>query len=344
MSEPLYYSAPGTGVVSSRNGWSSGCVQLLAVCGPTSQSHQDRAQGSFYVYFGGWLASTAKAFSHSGLRGDAIDHQCLTVDHLMQTWTQDQCRYLAQEDTPSYTLLVMDLAGAYVGQLKSYVREVFWMKPNLLMIRDIPTPLAPTSQIVWNLNVLNQPVVDSNGFTVVADGGAKLFGASDPHLFTAAQVPLEQSQTRPSYRLTLPPGQDFEFLVGLEPAPASQTARTVRPFLATGLRGMCNEKALVAVITGALPLTYTSPVTGIHTLYGLAPGGAYNGPGGPLTASPAGVLSFIGNAVGQPVTISDGGTPPIPPPTPGARNFMIHVPADPGVPATLVEVAPAGDG
>lgn len=306
--QPTFYVASGIGAITSRTDWTTKGTQLLAVCGTTTESHQDRAQGSFLVAAGNdWLAGQAKMLSHTGLRQDAIDHCCLTVDGARQAQTQDGCHYLQQEDTPQYTYLAMDLAGAYQGQLSAYTRELFWLKPGCLLVVDWPTPVNPASILTWNLNVLDQPVVDLIGFAVVGDHGGKLFGTAGlpSKAFTSAQVPLETSQQRPSYRLTL---TGSSFVVGLEVAPASQAARTITSFTPTGAAGMICGSSLI--LQGTVPLTYLSPVQGTHYLVTGLPSTAYSVMGSPVVSSPAGVLVLDGPAVGQSVTITEGAAPP----------------------------------
>lgn len=341
MTEPLFRSIPGSGIISSRTDWTKNAAHLLAVCGIVTESHQDRAAGEYLLFAGDWLASTAKAFSHSGIRQDAVDHNCLSVDGQRQVQTHDGCKYLAQEDTPLYTHLVMDLAAAYQGQLSAYRRELFWLKPNLLLIRDVFTPASVTAVVTHNLNVLEQPVLDLlGGFTVVAPSGSKLFGVAADWKFQSQQAAMDQNQTTPTYRLTLAGAGAPRYCVGLEIAPKQQAARTVTPFASTALQGMVCGNNLVAAVTLPPPLSYVSPVSGDHWLYGLKPGATYTVNGVQWIASVAGVLHVPGPPVGQPVTIAVGAPPPPPPPPVRGRTFSIFVPND-GGPAVLNEVPPS---
>lgn len=341
MSEPLYRFIPGPGIVSVRTDWTKKAVQLLAVCGIVTESHQDRAAGEFLLFSGDWLAGTAKAFSHSGIRQDAVDHNVLCVDGARQVQTHDGCQYLAQENTDAYTFLKMDLAAAYQGQLTKFVRELFWLKPNLLLVRDVFNPTNQASQVTWNLNVLELPVLDLlGGFTAVGDSGNKLFGIAQDWKFIASQVPLEPSQTRPTFRLQLQSAGSQSYVVGLEVAPPQQPARTVTPFAATNLRGMVCNGSLVAAVVLPPPFSYTSPAAVQHWLYGLSPSGIYQVNGNPVQASAAGVLAISGVTAGQPVTIAVGAPPPPPPPPVKGRTFSVFVP-DGGGPAVLTEVPPA---
>ena len=102
--------------------------------------------------------------------------------------------------------------------------------------------------------------------------------------------------------------------MALETAPASQSARTVTSFISAGLRGAVLGNSMVAFVTGDLPLTYTAPVAGTHTLLGLKPNTTYRVPGVVSQSTQAGVLSFRVPAIGSLCTISESSSPPPPPP------------------------------
>jgi len=172
----------------------------------------------------------------------------------------------------------------------------------------------PAAAAVFHLHHMDEPVLDPQGFVHVSSAGTKLFGTATGGFWT--KTVLNPTEPWPSWRTDLTPDEAGEFLVALETAPAGQGARTVAPFvpLSKSLRGAVLGNAMVAFVTGPVPLTYPSPVTGMHTLIGLQPNTRYTTPGTVSTASPAGLLRFMGSAVGTPITIAEAGITPPPAP------------------------------
>src|SRR6185369_17788334 len=113
---PMFYSLPGLGIASSRSGWDKDAVQLIFQAGITTESHQDRNQGTFLIYRNGWLAGCAKLGTRSGIAQEVDLHNCTQFGKNPQAWTQSGARIISQEDTPAYTFLLADLTAAYPQQ------------------------------------------------------------------------------------------------------------------------------------------------------------------------------------------------------------------------------------
>jgi hypothetical protein len=342
--EPTFFRAPGIGLISSRTDWTPAATQLLAVAGLTTESHQDRAQGAFMLYRNGWQAATAKLGSHSGLDQDAADYCCLTVGAQPQTWTQNTVVILAQEDTPVYTHLVFDLAGAYAGQLSRYQRELFFVKAgSTLLVRDIYTPVDPTTPVTAHLSTPAVALQDAAGplgertfkagclFGMVLSPPGRL-----PAFSTAQNDPLDT----PSYRIDLLGDAQNEIAVALEAGAPGQAARTLTGMvLGTGVKAVAAPGMLAGWVSGAGPWSYRSPSAGAQYLLGVKPNTAYAAGAFMAQSSVSGLLSFM--AAAGPVTISEAGItppPPPPPPPPKTRTFAISVP--PGGAPTITETTP----
>lgn len=322
MTQQTFYIAPGTGIVSTRSDWTKDATQVLFKCGAVRQSHEDRAIPEFLIFRTSWLAGEAKLASHSGINGDALNHNCLTVDNKAQTWTEDQSKIVSQEDTPAYTYLKGDAAASYAGQLTAYTRELLYVKPKFLLVRDLYTPLLSTSKVVWHLHSLVPPGVDPTSLTTgPAFRAGALFGMAirpwdNPFSFVNVQNdPLDAK----SYRTDLLGDSSNEIIVALEAGAPTQSARTLGDVVNSGgVKGIVAGNTFAAWLTGPGPWSYTSPVSGPHILVGLKPNTLYTvsapSGGATVTSSAAGVLSWSSlTSAGTPITITEGQPPPPPP-------------------------------
>lgn len=313
-----FYSAPGSGLVSSRSDWTKDATQLLFQCGPTLESHQDRAIGEFLIFRGDWLAAMAKLRTASGLSQDPIAHNVVTFGTLSQSWTQDTAKLIIQENVEgSYTYLVGDLTGAYapggVPTVGHYTRTVFFLKPNFVLIRDEFNLINLGNTPVFHLHTLDQPVVGITGFAATsAAAGTKLFGTAA--VMCPPAVPLKATPDQfPTWRMDFPADTTGGFCVALEAAPVNQGTTKVTMFTPPGLRGAVLGSDMAAVVTGDLPVTYKSPAMGVHYLLGLKPSTTYQINGSTLApSSPAGVIILSNALVGTMITISEGNVNPPP--------------------------------
>ena len=311
---PTYFKAAGAGLISSRSDWSPTATQVVFQCGPTLLDHQDRSQGEFLIFRSEWLAAQAKLYSQSGLDQDTQDHNCLTVDGANQIYGQMGASILLDENTPSYSYVMANVAPAYGGTLKSYTREFLFLKPNYVIVRDLPVPTNPASHLTWNLQTLAPAILGGNTFSMTL-GHSSFFGLSAGPNFNMTQVLKTPDQSRPTYRLSLPPDPVGNFLVALETAPSSQTTATLA-LQKSGLPGFICGNGFVGWAYG--PISYTSPVSGPHLLIGLKPNTPYyiNGSSS-LTTSAAGILAWNSlTPVGTTITITEQPVVTPPPPVP----------------------------
>jgi hypothetical protein len=309
-----FYCAPGAGVVSTRSGWSQSDTQIVFVCGSTTQSHQDRAQGAFYLFRSDWLTATAKLRTRSGLAQGCEDSNCLSVDGKPQAWTQDQAKLVAQEETTDYTYLRGDLTGAYAGQLTGYTRELFFLKTGYLLTRDTYSLVNLNSQVVYHLHALVNPGSVTSG---ACRAGGLFVQAVHPPSPLAAVLPFRQTpdQLVPTFRVDLTADTDNDLIVALEAGTPTQPARTLGATVtAPGLKGIQCGLAFVAWLTGPGPWSYVSSVPGTHYLLGLKPRTQYSVGRQTAVTSAAGILDFSGLSLSTPIIISEGAGPPPPPP------------------------------
>jgi hypothetical protein len=304
---PTWRAADGAGVHVIRSTWADGAAQVTFQAGPTLESHQDRAQGMLGLFAGGdWLLGWAKLTSHSGIAQETHDANCVEIGGKRQTWTQEHVRITMVEETDAYSYRAADLAAAYADQCGSFTRELFFLKPGLLLLHDrIGTPQGAVLASLQCGTLVPQMAAD--GYTLTG-AGAKLFALSVvpvAPVFTPVTIVLDHP-SGPAYRLDLSDNGGGEFLLAFEVAPLSQGARSWQGWHNVQLAGVVGS-ALVVWAQSKAPWTYTSPGPFSHVILGAEPGASYTVPGGQASASAGGILMFTGAAQGSQMTVSLAG-------------------------------------
>jgi uncharacterized protein DUF4962 len=333
------YLAPGAGWMTSRSGWDRDAVQVCMVCGPTTASHQDRAQNGFMIFRGDWLAGAARLNSHSGLYADAAYNNSLTIGGYSQGF-QKSARPLHFADTPRYAYFAGDASDVYdtpvLNLLRTFRRELFFLKPAITIVLDRVDGLNPTLVKEWHLNTLKEPVIDGHQYQTTV-GGATLFGRTlVPMEATVVKRPLflGTGSALSSWRIDVaaPAGRATDFFLNvLEAAPATQSAPTLVCTLTTGRASLIAAQVGTQVVvfdedpSAPQPLLYqmgdTAPTE--HIILNQEPGKWYRltsfmhnlnqwfqlaeepspstvGPGQLARASDQGVVSFSASVGSQP--------------------------------------------
>jgi hypothetical protein len=307
---PTWRSAEGAGLHTMRSNWAESATMVTFQAGPVLESHQDRAAGMFGLFAGGdWLVGWSKLNSHSGIAQETNDSACVEIGGRRQTWTQDHVRVAAVEETEGYSLRAADLAAAYADQCGSYLRELFFWKPNLVLVHDrIGTP---SGQVLASFPSAGlEPTLAPDGWTTTGEGGK---------LFALSVVPITPALTKigltldhpngPAWRVDNPDNGSGEFLMAFEVAPLNQIEGRWQAWHNVQLAGVVSSQALIVWSRSASPWSYTSPGAFAHVILGAEPGRLYRVPGGTAPASAGGVLMFTGAIAGTPMTIApaDGG-------------------------------------
>ena len=106
------YWGSGTGQLSMRAAWDPSSAYANFICGPYTESHAHRDQGSFVLFKGTWLAYDANMDSHSGIEQDESMHNLVRIEQggsvVKQVEGAPRCNLLAMGDdarmtTPSPT-------------------------------------------------------------------------------------------------------------------------------------------------------------------------------------------------------------------------------------------------
>ena len=158
---PTAYHGAGTGQVMLRSDWTPSASFANVICGPYTESHAHRDQGSFVLYRDGWLAQDENIASRSGLERAEMFHNLLRFEvdgRVVQQRNGPACTLEALADDADFSFLRADLVGAYRGQsaVKSDQREFFFFKPSTFVVYD-RAEVAPGVQRIWTLNVPQRP-------------------------------------------------------------------------------------------------------------------------------------------------------------------------------------------
>lgn len=183
------YWAPGTGQFMLRSAWERSATFANFICGPYSESHAHRDQGSFLIFKGGWLAIDPNIYSRSGIDQDEELHNLVRIEHDGKTIRQNydtSCAMKALTDTEVFAYASADVSPVYAKNnvVKKLEREFVFVKPNIFVVLD----RAETSQATrktWTLNLPGEPRVE--GRTIkYANGKNRL----DVHLLSPATSEL----------------------------------------------------------------------------------------------------------------------------------------------------------
>ena len=174
---PTTWYGSGTGQVMLRSDWTKAATFANFICGPYTESHAHRDQGSFVLYRDGWLAQDENIASHSGLERAEVFHNLLRFEAGGQVLKQRNgpgCKLDAMHDDANFAFLSADLAEVYRGVegVKSQQREFFFFKPSTFVVYD-RAEVATNVQRIWTLNVAKMP--ESHGDRLqVANAGAQM--------------------------------------------------------------------------------------------------------------------------------------------------------------------------
>ncbi len=160
------YWGPGTGQFMMRSSWDTSATYANFICGPYTESHAHRDQGSFVIYKGAWLALDSNIFSHSGIEQDEELHNLLRFERggapIKQAYGTS-CGMAALVDTPQYTYASARVTPSYRGNVAvtKSEREFLFIKPDTFVVLDRAGAPAGTSK-TWTLNLAGPPTVNGD--------------------------------------------------------------------------------------------------------------------------------------------------------------------------------------
>jgi hypothetical protein len=167
------YWGAGTGQLMMRSAWkpapSTTATFANFICGPYTESHAHRDQGSFVLYRGGWLLNDANMQSSSGIEQGEEMHNQLRFEMAGVSVKQNNgagCRLTALVDNALFTYASARITGAYDGRvvMQKVEREFLFIKPDTFVVLD-RSAAAPGARRIWTLNLPSSPSAP----TVVGD-------------------------------------------------------------------------------------------------------------------------------------------------------------------------------
>ncbi|MFN0185169.1 MAG: hypothetical protein ACKVQR_15255 [Aquabacterium sp.] len=168
----------GTGQFSTRSAWATDAAYANLICGPYTESHAHRDQGSFVFFKGNWLALDANLFSHSGIYQNEAAHNLVRVERngsvVTQVWNAS-CNLQALADTPHYSYARAVVTPMYAGKptVVKMEREFLFIKPGTLVVLDRAQTSGTGVRRVFTLNLPAAPTI-SGAQLSVASGGNQL--------------------------------------------------------------------------------------------------------------------------------------------------------------------------
>jgi hypothetical protein len=283
------YWAPGTGQLMMRSSWEPTATYANFICGPYTESHAHRDQGSFVLFNGAWLATDANVFSRSGIEQEEELHNLVRFESGGATARQaygTSCALAALADNRNFTYAFARVTPVYrtaSGVAKSE-REFLFLKPDTLVVLDRAVASAAGTRRIWTLNLGSAPQITGDSISVsegrqrlevrrLAPAGLVAETRSWPDLRKGMQggVRVDVADSTGTSSLFLhvfsvngavasaarsdAPGQ-----IGTQIKLADGRTATVR-FSAQGSGGTLELRAAdqSAVFTGALPATVTAP-------------------------------------------------------------------------------------
>lgn len=173
---PTYYGS-GTGEIMMRSGWGDKTAAFSTLmCGPFTESHAHRDQGSFQIFRGSWLAPTGNIFTASGIEQQEelnnlvrVQLNGSTIKQVNQETPTDSkpCVLAALADNDFYSYGVAKVTPVYNGNaaISKVEREYLFIKPSTFVVFDRVGSASGTSRI-WTLNVPNVPTVSGDRLSV----------------------------------------------------------------------------------------------------------------------------------------------------------------------------------
>jgi len=167
------YWGSGTGQLMMRSAWDTSAAFANFICGPYTESHAHRDQGSFVIHRGSWLAYDANIDSHSGIEQGEEMHNLVRISQggstVPQQYSASGCNLLALADNAQFTYAVADITPIYNGNaaVSKLQREFLFIRPSTFVVFDRVVTASGASK-VWTLNLPGTPTLSGNLISYVS--------------------------------------------------------------------------------------------------------------------------------------------------------------------------------
>ena len=165
------YWAPGTGQLMMRSAWETTATYANFICGPYTESHAHRDQGSFVLFKGNWLATDSNVFSHSGIEQDEELHNLVRFESGGATVKQGygtSCGLSALADNRHFTYASARVTPSYRNHpaVAKSEREFLFIKPDVVVVFDRAVAAQAGTRRIWTLNVGSTPSIAGDTISV----------------------------------------------------------------------------------------------------------------------------------------------------------------------------------
>ncbi|MFN0185333.1 MAG: hypothetical protein ACKVQR_16090 [Aquabacterium sp.] len=170
------YWARGVGHLMTRSSWDRSATYAHFICGPYTESHAHRDQGSFLLFKGTWLAADGNLYSRSGLEQGEEHHNLVRFESAGNTLRQragNACHLAALADTDAYTYAAAQVTPLYRSHsaVRQSEREFVYLKPDVLVVFDRAVVASAATRRIWTLNLPGAPTVDGDVLRYEEAGG-----------------------------------------------------------------------------------------------------------------------------------------------------------------------------
>ncbi len=177
-SEPLTnlattYWASGTGQLPMRSAWAKTATYANFICGPYTESHAHKDQGSFVLFKGSWLAYDENVASPSGIEQDEELHNLVRIKSGGQPVHQiegaPRCELGGLVDDPTFTYAAARVTPVYKDNpaVQKVERDFLFVKPDVVVVFD-RVETAAGAERIWTLNLPAAPTVNGDLLSYVS--------------------------------------------------------------------------------------------------------------------------------------------------------------------------------
>jgi hypothetical protein len=177
------YWGSGTGQLMMRSGWDPAATYSNFICGPFTESHAHRDQGSFVLFRGDWLAWDRNIVSQSGIEQGEELHNLVRLQRangttITQRVESPPCRMLALAHNEHFTYAVADVTPIYGGASAAangvgrVEREFLFLRPSTVVVMDRVVATQTGTSKIWMLNLPGQPTLSPGRMSYAAQGNS----------------------------------------------------------------------------------------------------------------------------------------------------------------------------
>jgi hypothetical protein len=183
------YWGAGTGSFSMRNDWTTASAFANFICGPYTESHAHKDQGSFVLFKGTWLAYDANIDGHSGIEQEQPFHNTARFETaagatIGQAYNH-ACNMVALANDSDWSYAMADLTPMYTSGVMKSEREFVFIKPATFIVYDRMQTNDPNARRIFTMNFPKPPTIEG-ALTTVVIGSNRL---NMRRIFPAAGTP-----------------------------------------------------------------------------------------------------------------------------------------------------------